>query len=111
MSPGEVMVIEATDRGSRSDISAWARDTGVQRPGEVGWLQDIHARVLVLRWHGGVHVAALRADPLDAGRHNHQLPTPIGDRLHVELCTLRMTDYGDDLLCWATVATTSILPH
>lgn len=28
MSPGEVMVIEATDGGSRSDIPAWARDTG-----------------------------------------------------------------------------------
>jgi tRNA 2-thiouridine synthesizing protein A len=28
LSPGEVMVIEATDGGSRSDIPAWARDTG-----------------------------------------------------------------------------------
>lgn len=28
MSPGEVLVIEATDGGSRSDIPAWARDTG-----------------------------------------------------------------------------------
>ncbi len=28
MAPGEVMVIEATDGGSRSDIPAWARDTG-----------------------------------------------------------------------------------
>lgn len=28
MAPGEVMLIEATDGGSRSDIPAWARDTG-----------------------------------------------------------------------------------
>lgn len=28
LSPGEVMLIEATDGGSRSDIPAWARDTG-----------------------------------------------------------------------------------
>jgi len=28
MSPGEVMVLEATDGGSRSDIPSWARDTG-----------------------------------------------------------------------------------
>ena len=28
VAPGEVMVVEATDAGSRSDIPAWARDTG-----------------------------------------------------------------------------------
>ena len=28
MSAGEVMLLEATDGGSRSDIPAWARDTG-----------------------------------------------------------------------------------
>jgi len=28
LSPGEVMVLEATDGGSRSDIPAWARDSG-----------------------------------------------------------------------------------
>ena len=28
LAPGDVMVIEATDNGSRSDIPSWARDTG-----------------------------------------------------------------------------------
>ncbi len=28
LSPGQVMLIEATDGGSRSDIPAWAKDTG-----------------------------------------------------------------------------------
>ena len=30
MSAGEVMLLEATDGGSRSDIPAWARDTGTE---------------------------------------------------------------------------------
>ncbi len=28
LSPGQVMLIEATDGGSESDIPAWAKDTG-----------------------------------------------------------------------------------
>ncbi len=28
LSPGQVMLIEATDGGSQSDIPAWAKDTG-----------------------------------------------------------------------------------
>jgi tRNA 2-thiouridine synthesizing protein A len=28
LSPGQVMLLEATDGGSRSDIPSWARDTG-----------------------------------------------------------------------------------
>ncbi len=30
LAPGQVMLIEATDSGSRSDIPAWAKDTGNQ---------------------------------------------------------------------------------
>ncbi len=28
LSPGQVLLVEATDGGSRSDIPAWAKDTG-----------------------------------------------------------------------------------
>jgi tRNA 2-thiouridine synthesizing protein A len=28
LEPGQVMVVEATDGGSKSDIPAWAKDTG-----------------------------------------------------------------------------------
>ncbi|HET8603442.1 MAG TPA: sulfurtransferase TusA family protein [Marmoricola sp.] len=28
LAPGQVMLVEATDKGSQSDIPAWARDTG-----------------------------------------------------------------------------------
>ncbi|GAA2142556.1 hypothetical protein GCM10009844_13850 [Nocardioides koreensis] len=28
LSPGQVMLVEATDSGSRSDIPSWAKDTG-----------------------------------------------------------------------------------
>lgn len=28
LAPGQVMLVEATDGGSRSDIPAWAKDTG-----------------------------------------------------------------------------------
>ena len=28
LAPGQVLLVEATDQGSQSDIPAWARDTG-----------------------------------------------------------------------------------
>lgn len=28
LQPGQIMLVEATDSGSRSDIPSWARDTG-----------------------------------------------------------------------------------
>jgi tRNA 2-thiouridine synthesizing protein A len=28
LQPGQLMLLEATDKGSRSDIPSWARDTG-----------------------------------------------------------------------------------
>lgn len=28
LEPGQVMLVEATDKGSQSDIPSWARDTG-----------------------------------------------------------------------------------
>lgn len=106
---------------SNDHCSAWGAPSvhtrrGSARRRDICWS---HVRSPLLLWlhrlsysgthpagHGGVH-----ADPLDASRHNHQLPTPMGGRLVLELCELRMTDYGGDLLCWAKVATTSILPH
>lgn len=45
LAPGDLMLIEATDNGSKSDIPSWARDTGNELV-EASTAEGVHRYVI-----------------------------------------------------------------